>query len=363
MAHAQVPCTGTITGTVPDNVMIDGIPCTINGATITGSVEIINGGSLTTTGATQIFGSVLSTSSGDINLQGTTSVSGDVSSETSPSSVVQVGPDAVLGQVSLLNSGSVDVEGTVLSVLNENSGAVAVTGGTIGGISAKLGSGDIILCDATITGSIEIVERTGDLSAEESPSCPMSSITAGVLVEKGTGDVKLIGANFTSGDLSVVEQTGDIVITSALLSDISISDLTGSVALTMIEADSDVGIGGISGSVSLTGSTVTGDVGIEESGAVSIISSKFANQSVSVKGNSGPVEVSSNSELSIEIIENMGVTVSDNDVGVASISVNTGGVSITGNTFVELGCVDNMPAPSGADNTVTLTSSGQCAGF
>lgn len=348
-----------------DDVLVDGVSCTIQGAIITGSVQVINGGTLNTTGATQISGSVSGMSSGDLRLQGTTSVLGDVSSESSPSSTIVVGSNAVLGKISLKDSGRVTVRGFVSAVLSENSGRVLVRGGTVGGggIEAKLGSGNIVLCDANVTGSVGVIERAGNLLAEESSSCPKTTITGGILIEKGNGDARVIGANFTSGDLSVVDQIGDVTITSALLSDIGISNLDGSVTLSMIETDSDVGLSGITGSVSVSSSAFSGDVGIEGSTSVSVTGSSFANESVSVITNAGPVEFSSNTELSLEISENDDVTLTNNEIAIASISSNTGGVGIAGNTITELNCVDNMPPPVGSGNSILLIATGQCASF
>jgi hypothetical protein len=66
--------------------------------------------------------------------------------------------------------------------------------------------------------------------------------------------------------------------------------------------------------------------------------------------------------LSISISERNGVTISGNDFVSATVTKNTGGVSITNNIGEKLLCSDNTPAPTGSGNTILFTD-GQCAGF
>jgi hypothetical protein len=80
-------------------------------------------------------------------------------------------------------------------------------------------------------------------------------------------------------------------------------------------------------------------------------------------GGAGAVTLSNNVNLSFSINERNGVTISGNTFTSASITKNTGGVSIVNNTGETLVCVDNSPAPTGSGNTITILADGQCAGF
>jgi hypothetical protein len=67
--------------------------------------------------------------------------------------------------------------------------------------------------------------------------------------------------------------------------------------------------------------------------------------------------------LTLSIVENNAVTVSNNTFTDAEVSKNAGGVSIVNNTGEKLNCSDNSPAPTGSGNTITELADGQCAGF
>ena len=68
---------------------------------------------------------------------------------------------------------------------------------------------------------------SGALSAVADAACGTSQIDGSVLVENGKGDVSLGGAALLQGDLSVVEHRGNVVVDGGLLSDVSISIISG----------------------------------------------------------------------------------------------------------------------------------------
>ena len=104
-------------------------------------------------------------------------------------------------------------------------------------------------------------------------------------------------------------------------------------------------------------------MGINISGAVNLTDNDFSAESILISGGSGAVTLSNNVNFSISILERNGVTFAGNTFEYASITKNSGGVSITNNTGATLICVDNSPAPTGSGNTITVLADGQCAGF
>lgn len=230
-----------------------------------------------------------------------------------------------------------------------------------GGLLIEQGASDIILCGSSIGGSTSIIETTGSLLAVTSPTCAASTISGSVGVEKSTGDVKLSGVTFSGGDLGIVELVGTVEIVSASLSDLSITGSSGPVTLDRVTADSDAILTGLTGRLSITDSTISGDVSIEGNAAVSITGSGFSNESVSLKLNDGPITISGNREVFISLEENNSVQIENNSITGASLTKNTGGVSIIGNTFETLSCVDNTPAPTGSGNSITVLADGQCS--
>lgn len=245
------------------------------------------------------------------------------------------------------------------------SGDILVDGGAIGGggIGVSQGAGDISLCSATVAGEVKLSQNNGDLIASTTGGCTESQITGSVSVEKGTGDVDLNGARIESGDVLVVEQTGNVQISNSIISDITVTKLMGAITVSNTDADSDATISDVSGVVKIMGSRFEGDVSITSSAGAEVLNTDFGLEVVTIEGNSGPVVFNDNTNFSVILTENDDVTVNNNMGRVASVTKNTGGVSITGNTFTELSCVDNTPSPTGAGNTVTILASGQCSSF
>ncbi len=176
--------------------------------------------------------------------------------------------------------------------------------------------------------------------------------------------MRITGATITAGDLNVVEQTGDVAIRDADLSDISIDKITGNVLLRNVNLDSDASIVETDGSVTLRDSSVQGDFGVEgNTGTVDILDNNFNNEGISVSGSLGFVTVTGNTALSAGLEGNAGVNFSNNNGLNAEISKNTVGTTVNNNVLATLTCVDNVPPPTGSGNTVTTPDTEQCAGF
>lgn len=110
-------------------------------------------------------------------------------------------------------------------------------------------------------------------------------------------------------------------------------------------------------------SSFQGDVGIELNGAVQVPGSSFGGESASFKLNAGPVVFTGNTDVSVSFEENTGLQIQGNMIVGASVTENTGGVSVVSNTFETLLCVDNRPSPTLSGNSVTILAEGQCRNF
>lgn len=365
IAKAQLACSGSLNSpaVVTSDVTIDGGSCTINGITITGSVSVVNGGSLTTSGAVTINGGIMATGSGALNLGGTLVVSGGVSmAETT--ATVNLGPQADVTGLSISGGANAIVRGKTGSVGAKEAGSVFINGGTVigGGVLIELGTADLRICGANITGGVNVIETSGDVQIAPGNSCTATNIIGSISVEKGVGNIVLGGGLFQAADFNVVEVQGEIRVSDTTFSDIKIEKSTGDVLFERIVADSDGSLIQIDGVITLRDSTVTGDFSINGALAATISGSNFASESFSVSAVTGAVSVIGNEDFSVSLIENSGpVWFSNNNAQVVSLGSNTGGVTISGNTIASISCSDNSPPPSGSGNTVTGVSDGQCA--
>lgn len=444
-AHAATLCFGFLTG-AHDDVIVDGMSCTLDGALVRGNVVVSNGGTLATTrDGAEILGALNVNGGGDVGLDFTNLSGGATLTQSANLSIgdgttvigaisltdsgdVAIAETAMVGSLSLLNSGTITANGTLASIISTGSLGITLDGAAVpGGITMDRATGSLTSCGAAIGGSgIFVTQTIGQVMLDGSKrSCPPTMIDDGSLVvEKGTGTVLVVGADLF--DLIVLDQIGDVVVsdtkflTGASLSDLSISGLNGNVSLTGVTADSDASIGtvtgnvtvdefvlsgdtaitGTIGTVTMTALAVTGDTRVTGtlgdvtlngsalvgdavitlgSGAVTVTKTSFSLEDALITGNAGPVLVDRNCDLNLVISENNMVTITNNNeadatkakvtcngdgFGFTNVSVtkNTAGVSIVDNTGELLSCADNVPAPTGANNTFTITD-GQCAGF
>lgn len=404
-----------LTGSHAD-VLVNGTSCTLDGATVYGSV-LVDGGTVTTTAnGASILAGVKVTSGGDITLTAV-SVLGAISLEQSGSLVVDgnstvagisikesgdltIGTFASSGEVLVEKSGDVDVNGSVASILSKESGGVRLTDARVfpGGVTMALSSGALEICGTEIgvnsdtqtdgSGGVYVLE-SGDVLAVADESCGPSEIEGAVIVKKGTGDVRFAGATLNS-DLIVSEQVGHVEVDGsgcdpldppcATVSDVLVQKSTGDITLRSVTTDSDTTIKDNDGNVTVDSSTLGSDVRIQFNGWVELTNNSFSLEDVLISGNEGPVLMDRNCDMRLSITENSDVMITNNNAEAAAaagavctsgfgftdadITKNTGGVLFENNTGEGLFCSDNDPAPvQGSTGNVITFSDGQCAGF
>lgn len=395
---AQATCSGTLSSPnliTSDITVPNGASCTLT-ASVSGSVTVGTGSSLTTAGTVTIFGSVSATASAALNFGGSLTINGGVIVDGATS--VTVAPPANVGGLMVMNLATVNIQGTtaMLTVMNATSVTVGLgvsTGGvsiasvgttTFGGIANEFsvsgngnvnfkggvvigggllrspGAGGISLCNATVLGGISLTEVVGDLSAVAGPTCGVSTISGTIAAEKGSGDITVVGAELQGTDVIAVEQTGDFDLTNIALSDISISQLTGSVTIASC-ADSDTTLGAVTGPISINNFKTVGDFAINNAGAsVSITNSEFGDEILNIESVAGAITFNNLNNFSFVITQNQAVSITDVTAASGELKGNAGPVVLTGNTFTEtLVCSENTGL-SGSGNTIAF-GDGQCA--
>lgn len=183
------------------------------------------------------------------------------------------------------------------------------------------------------------------------------------MLEKGTTavDVTILDADLENSDFIATEWEGNIQLgskmatTTLLLSDLSASDVKGSVTLAKADVNSDITVSNVKGDVAIDLISSLGDISIAEiKGTVEVTGStldgfsienvkgnnnvlveenSFQGSGGSVKGVKGSVVVTRNTDASIFVSEVSGpVTVSDNtDYNEIFVDKNTGGITVTNN--------------------------------
>ena len=404
ICSAQTNCNGVLSGTINNNVRCAG-DCILDGATVNGNVECFTG-TLTVNGSSVITGGIL--------LQGTVTavelesatVQGAVQVQQAASlAQLIIGAAATLDSVKVENTaGDVIVSGSFKDLEHINSGdifvnsianslaSVSVIAGngiitvsdsilsglsvearagnieldnvtTATSVSVKAGIGTVRLCDSSL-GGLSVEEREGNIEVNaNAENCDPTILDGGLSAVKGSGAVTAIGASLPSGDFIVAEYTGDVILSEAtLVSDAKLEKNTGSLTISNVVTDSDTTITGQVGDVVLKEVNVTGDLSVlEVQGTVTLRDSRFAFEDISILLVSGAVTIQNNNDLSLSVLEVGGmVQIIGNVVENASVNKNTGGVLFLNNVFITLSCTDNVPVPSGSNNTVTFPD-GQCA--
>lgn len=365
-AHAQMMCKGVVSAPNPitSDVTVSGGACTIMGVNVTGSVVVNNGGSLLTSGAVRIFGSINVNNGGSISLGPGTIVSGGVT--VFDSEALTIGKAANVGSLKVHNVASTLVSGITALVSTSGPGALTISGGAVngGGLSRQNAQGSTLLCGAVITGGISLESVQGGLQAVPSATCGASEISGTILVTKGSGDVSITAGMLLGADLIVSEQTGNVMVQDAHLSDITVTNIDGSVTLKSIVADSDGSVTGTSGNLLIKGSSFAGDFStFGNKGTVTLDGNNFGLEDIAINNNMGKVTVINNVELSFKASENMaGLLIANNQITNAMLTKNKGGTVINNNSFESLDCADNSPSPTGSGNSVII-GKGQCLAF
>ena len=364
---AQAACNGVLTGTFNNGVMcVGGNTCTLNGATVSGDIVCPSGalvvlGNSVITGNVLLSGQVTRAELDAVTVFGAVQVTdAAVLNELVITEVAEVGPVSVNNAPNAI----VRVSGTLQGLDLTNSGdLIANNLMANASVTVRNTNGLIEICDSFL-GSLLVEQHTGNIEINSNaPNCGPTTLNGGLNAIKGSGQVRLIGASLPTGDLSISEYTGDIVVQDIpIVSDIKSEKNTGSLTVNDVSADSDTTIIEQIGDVSLKEINFSGDFTIKEvDGEVVLEDSMFALEGVSILLVTEAVAILRNSNLSLTVEEIGGeVTVTGNTVTNGNINKNTGGVVITNNDFEFLSCSDNTPAPTGSGNTITF-GDGQCS--
>ncbi len=385
LALAGVYCNGMLTQphVIEGDVYVTGTACLIRGVKVGGVVYVRDGGVLRTDGGAYFEGSIIAEGHGNIFLLGSTKLIGDVQlSNPLPGAVFIVGPHADINKIGIMGPTDVLLRGRT-GALAVEWGANVVLAGHIGGGGFLLegGNGTLVLCDADV-GGMKISEMKGQILAWARPNCKPSNITGSMSVEKGAGLVKIVRNNLDAGDLSVIEQDGNVVIEDTTVGDMGISDVSGTITMKHLVADSDGIVSGSlkgitiieseingdflvghnTGNVVIEDSKIGGDVAIEQTHGNVVLKRNVANYAMlAISRTFGEVHFYENSQLSVSIVENMNVYFKRNkDIRTADIQKNTGRVVIKNNYVGTMKCLANEIMAEYSYNTVTGIASGQC---
>ena len=384
---AQMVCNGVLTGTINNGVVCaGGSICTLDGATVNGNVEC-NSGSLLAEGDSLITGNVLlggQVTRAELDfvmVLGTVQVT-----DTSTLNELIINEMANLGSVTVDNAPNTEVRvnGTLQGLdLNNAGNLIANNLMTNATVSVIDGNGLIELCGSFL-GGLLVEQHTGNIEINaNAPNCGPTTINTGLIANKGSGQVNVIGAFLPNGDFSVSEYAGAIILQDIpSVSDIKSEKNTGSLTINNVVVDSDTIITEQTGEITLQGFNVTGDLSItkvdnsitieelnsngdfiatEIDGSVVLQDSMFALEQVSILFATGTVRILRNSDFSLTVENISGeLRVIENTVANGNINKNTGGVVINNNDFTTLSCTDNSPAPTGSGNTITF-GDGQCS--
>jgi hypothetical protein len=169
-------CNGTLTGSYSSIVVAKNRSCTLNGATVTGDVTV-NSNAYFEANGTSIGGTVSATGAGTVFIHDGSSVGGSVSTSGTPQLFLfgsTVGNN-VIAQSSIMQSGAVDVCGTVIN------GGLIVT---------KMGQ-DILLGDA-----------------DQTAGCAGNTVGFAWVIQNSTNIELVVSANHVTGDLRVNTNQG-----------------------------------------------------------------------------------------------------------------------------------------------------------
>ncbi len=361
--HAQQECTGVISSPplITSDVKVPpGATCTLSGVNVTGSVQVSPNAAFATTGKVRVFGSVSGTNCASLVLAGKLAVSGGVTS--TGCKLIDVGKNANVGSLMTTNVGSVVLQGTVALLSIGGNTDLVINGGRVlgGGISRQNAKGSTSICGSVVLGGIKLQNVDGGLSAKATATCTKSDISGTIELTNTKGDVKIGGGMLLGADFIATMVDGNVELSNTHLSDVSINDVSGTLGLMNIIADSDATVSNVDQSITVTGSSFDGDFSITRNiGTVNIVKNDFTLEDILITNNN-KVSIRNNGNFSFAANENGNIEVLNNQaITTASINKNTGVTTITSNTFETLSCTDNNQVV-GSQNNVMM-STGQCS--
>lgn len=373
--HAQRTCTGKIQGprVITHSITVSS-SCWLEDVTVTGSLTVTTGASLITTGNVSVSGSLRGADARELNLGGYLNVLGGLSAIRTAKLSIAAG--ANVGMVNLVDVPHFRASGTMTSINAMGGGPIVLRGARVlgGGIrrtqvtANPAGNSDVVICGGTVGGGIAMSGVSGSVKAVVSPTCAPSEMSGTIMVDKGIGSILIVGNVMRAADVLIGEQVGDVTLTNAVVSDLSMSRITGNILFQGVKSNSDSTINLNTGSITVTGGSLNGDMLLTgNSGPITIRNNNLNNEMMSITANTGMVTVSGNRGFNGVINENGGVTFINNQSGGASITKNFKKTTIHGNSFGLGGliCADNAPAPTGYGNTFNRLAvrSGQCGSF
>jgi len=272
--------------------------------------------------------------------------------------VVKAG--ALLGPVQAERWGPIqlrDCEVLSLQIASCN-GGLALSNAIVGDVvSMDGGSGSIELEGSTV-GSIMTVAGCAPCRISTDAA---TKVNKGLGVESSNGFLKMAGSVFEHGDLIVSNFKGDIELEGVTIGDLSVNEVTGSLRLTNITADSDSTFDMNTGSLYVEGSRFSGDFRSTSAWQRAVVrSTTFDGEAVLISGCSGPILLEGNRDLSLTLTSNHdSVTLQGNDIIEATVTGTQGSAVLTANTFDVLRCLGNAEVRL-SDNDVRLLRAGQC---
>ena len=205
-------------GTINDSIVCSGA-CTLEGATISGDVQCSTG-SLVARGNTVIKGNVMASGLvtrvelDAVNVLGSVTVIG-----ARLLTEVVITQAATLRSVKIENTpGDAVVAGSLTSLELIGSGNLFATDlSTAAIISIKGGNGIIEFCGSQI-GGLSVNEHVGNIEINaNNEDCSSTMFLGGLTVNKGSGRLRVIGANLPSGEFIVTRFTGDVTLQETII--------------------------------------------------------------------------------------------------------------------------------------------------
>ena len=290
LASAQVMCDGILSESITGSVTCSG-DCVLDGATISGNVECSTG-TLVAKGNSIINGNILT--SGlitRIELDAVTVLGAVTVTSAIALTELVIKQAAVLRSVRIENTpGNAILAGSLTSLELIGSGSLFANNLSVTVIIIIIGGNGIVEFCGSVIGGLSVQERIGDIEINANNiNCAPTILNGGFTTVKGSGRVRVIGANLPSGDFIVSEYNGGIDLQEARVSDIQVVNSTGSLTIIDVLSDSDISISGQLGDVILEKINVSGDMILQNNVGFLTLSALRSNSDFTVSKQTGSI--------------------------------------------------------------------------
>lgn len=293
LASAQLACNGILSGTITNSVSCSG-DCILDGATITGNVDCSTG-TLIAKGNSIVSGNILTSGLitrielDAVTVLGAVSVTG-----ASALTELVVKQAAILRSVTIQNTrGDTILAGSLTSLELIDSGNLFANNLSVTVIIIIKGGNGIVEICGSVVGGLSVDQRIGDIEINANNiNCAPTTLSGPLTATKGTGRVRVIGANLPSGDFIVSEYIGDIDLQEARVSDIQVVNNSGSLTIIGVLSDSDTSISGQTGDVILKKMNVSGDMILQNNVGLLTLSALRSNSDFTVTKQMGSIVLS-----------------------------------------------------------------------